>query len=106
MNIEIDRFISAQTKCPETKRPEGKKVLRKNVQRHSTHGTKCPEGQNFRKDKTFGRTKHPEDRTSMGTKRSKTKHSFGLFSIHTVHIKNFKYSASTKRPTMKRPSTK
>jgi hypothetical protein len=68
MNIEIDRFIAAQTKCPgtkcpETKRPEGKKVRRKNVQRHNTRGTKCPEGQNFRKDKTSKRPNVHGDKT-------------------------------------------
>jgi hypothetical protein len=60
-----------------------------------TVGKKRPEGQNFWKDKTFGRpnvqkTKHSWD--SGGTKRSEKKDPFGLFSIHTflkLHKQNF-----------------
>jgi hypothetical protein len=45
----------AQTKRPESKRPEGQNVRRQNI-----CGTKHPEKQNVWNDKTSGRTKRPK----------------------------------------------
>jgi hypothetical protein len=36
--------------------------------------TKRPEGQNIWRDKTYGGTKRPADKTSMGTKHAETEH--------------------------------